>query len=126
MKTVKYQRGISLTSLMVGAGVLFCLSLVAMKVAPAWIEYGAVKKAVIATAQDISLKDATVSQVRASFTKRAEIDSIKSISGEDLDITKDGNGLVIEFAYTQKIPMGANVSVVFDFAGSSVGKSNGE
>jgi hypothetical protein len=126
MKTVKYQRGISLTSLMVGAGVLFCLSLVAMKVAPAWIEYGAVKKAVLATAQDISLKDATVSQVRASFTKRAEIDSIKSITGEDLDITKDGNGLVIEFAYAQKIPMGANVSIVFDFAGSSVGKSNGE
>lgn len=121
---IKYQRGLSMTALLMAAGVLFMVSLLAMKVAPPWIEYGAVKKAVAATAQDINLKDATVAQVRAAFDKRAEIDTIKSITGEDLDISKDGNGLVIEFAYTQKIPLAANASIVFDFAGSSLGKSN--
>ena len=97
-----------------------------MKVFPAWVEYGAIKKAVAATAQDISLKDASVAQVRAAFDKRAEIDNVKAIGGGDLEITKDGNGLVIEFAYTAKIPLTSNASLVFDFAGSSQDKRNAE
>jgi hypothetical protein len=38
-----------------------------------------VVKAIKATAADTSLKDASVAQVRASFSKRAEVDNIKSI-----------------------------------------------
>ncbi len=123
---MKYQRGLSMTGLMMAGVVLFLVALLGMKVAPAWIEYGAIKKAVAATAQDISLKDATVSQVRAAFGRRAEIDSIKSITPDDLEISKDGNGLVIEFAYTQKIKLNDTASLVFDFQGSSLGKRNGE
>ena len=123
---MKYQRGLSLTAMLFGGGVLFVVALLGMKIMPAWIEYGAIKKAVAATAQDISLKEATVSQVKTAFSKRTDIDNIKSITTDDLEITKDGNGLVIEFAYTQKIPLTANASLVFDFSGSSQGKSNAE
>ncbi len=116
---MKLQRGFSLNTLMIGGAVLFGIALLAMKVAPEYMEYGAVLKAVKATATDTSLKDASVAQVRKSYAKRAEIDNIKSLSEQDLDITKEGGELVISFAYTRKVPLFHNVSLVFDFEGAS-------
>jgi hypothetical protein len=70
-----------------------------------------------ATAADTGLKASVA--VRASYAKRAEIDNIKSLSEKDLDITKEGGELVISFAYTRKVPLFKNVSIVFDFEGAS-------
>lgn len=119
---MKLQRGFSLNQVMIGGVVFALLALLAMKVLPDWIEYGKVVKAVKATAIDTSLKDASVPQVRAAFARRAEIDEIKSITPQDIDITKEGGELVIAFEYTKKVPLFANVSLVFDFEGSSAAK----
>lgn len=116
---MKHQRGFSLNQMMVGGVIFFIVALLAMKVLPEWIEYGKVVKSVKATAQDSTLKDGSVAQVRAAWTKRAELDEIHSITAQDLDITKDGNELVIAFEYSRKVPLFSNVSLVFDFEGSS-------
>lgn len=116
---MKFQRGVSLNGLLIGAVIFALAALITMKVLPEWIEYGKIAKVVKATAADRGLKDAPIAQVRASFDKRADIDVIKSITAEDLDISKEGGNLVISFAYTKKVPLFANVSLVFDFEGSS-------
>ena len=116
---MKYQRGVSLNGIMIGGVVLGILALLFMKIAPEYMEYGNVVKAVKSTAGDASLKDASVAQVRTAYSKRAEIDNIKSLSDKDLDITKEGGELVISFAYTRKVPLFKNVSLVFDFEGAS-------
>lgn len=116
---MKLQRGLSINALMIGGAAIGVLALLAMKIVPEYMEFGTVVKTVKATAADTSLKDASVAQVRTSFAKRAEIDSIKSISEKDLDITKEGGELVISFAYTKKVPLFKNVSLVFDFEGAS-------
>jgi hypothetical protein len=41
------------------------------------------------------------------------------VTGADLEISKDGGDTVISFAYTKKIPLFANVSLLIDFAASS-------
>jgi hypothetical protein len=104
---------------MIGGAVVFGIAILAMKVAPEYMEYGAVVKAVKATATDASLKEASVAQVRTAYSRRAEMDNVKSITPQDLDITKEGGELVISFAYTRKVPLFHNVSLVFDFAGAS-------
>jgi len=119
---MKFQRGISLNTLMLGGAALALLSLLAMKAIPPWIEYGNLVKAVKGTATDTSLKVATVTQVRAAFGRRADMDDVKSVAPEDLDITKEGGELVISFKDEKKVPLFANVSLVFDFEGSSSGK----
>jgi hypothetical protein len=118
---MKFQRGLSLNALMLGGFVLALLSLLAMKAIPPWIEYGNLVKAVKGTATDGSLKDASLTNVRAAFTRRAEMDDIKSVTAQDLDITKEGGELVISFKYEKKVPLFHNVSIVFDFEGSSSG-----
>ena len=116
---MKYQRGFSLNQMMVGGVIFFIVALLAMKVLPEWIEYGKVVKSVKATAQDSTLKDGSVAQVRAAWTKRAELDEIHSISAQDLDITKDGSELIIAFEYSRKVPLFANVSLVIDYKGTT-------
>ncbi len=116
---MKLQRGFSLNALMIGGAAVGVLALLAMKIAPEYMEYGSAVKAIKATASDTSLKDASVAQVRSSYAKRAEIDNIKSLSEKDLDITKEGGELVISFAYSRKVPLFKNVSLVFDFEGAS-------
>jgi hypothetical protein len=116
---MRFQRGVSLNGLMIGSIIFAVVALLAMKVLPEWIEFGKIKKAVASTAGDIGLKEASIAQVKASYVKRQELDDIKSVSADDLDITKESGELVISFAYTKKVPLFANVSLVFDFEGSS-------
>ena len=116
---MKYQRGITLSGMLMGCVVLGLVALVGMRVAPPWLEYGKIVKAVKATASDSSLKEASVAQVRSAYEKRAGIDDIASVKPDDLDITKESGLLVIQFAYQKKVPLFSNVSLVFDFEGGS-------
>ena len=116
---MKFQRGLSMNALMMGGVVIAVGSLLLMKALPPWMEYGTLVKTIKATAADVGLKDAPMAQVRAAFTRRAEMDDIKSVTAQDLDITKEGGELVISFAYSKKIPLMGNASLIFDFEGSS-------
>ena len=116
---MKFQRGLSLNGMvLIGVG-LGMVALLAMKAVPPWIEYGNAVKAIKGTAGDSSLKEATVAQVRAAYGRRADMDDVKSIPPADIEITKEGGELVITFAYSKKVPLFGNASLVFDFEGSS-------
>ena len=116
---LKKQRGLTLVSLLFVCVLVIGVALVGIKVAPDVIEYFAIVKSVKATAQDPASKQATVAQIRMNFDRRRSIDNVKAVSGADLDITKEGNEVVISFAYTSKIPLSGPVSLVIDFEGSS-------
>lgn len=90
-----------------------------MKVAPAYIEYFAVKRAVATIITSGELRNATVADVRKAFDRRATVDDVAVISGADLDITKESGELVVSFAYPKKVHLFGNVSLLFEFAGSS-------
>jgi len=119
---MKLQRGFGMNEVLVGGVILAVVALLAMKVLPPWMEYGNLVKAVKGTAADTSLKDATVAQVRAAYGRRADMDDVKSVTPQDLDITKEGGDLVISFSYAKKVPLFGNASLVFDFEGSSSAK----
>lgn len=113
------QRGVSLGGLLIICFILGIVALLAMKVIPEYIEYGTIRKVTTAMVQDPAMKTATLADVKVSFSKRAEIDNIKVISADDLDITKEDDKLVISFSYTKKVPLFANISLLFDFEGST-------
>lgn len=116
---MKYQRGLSLNGLALGGVGLGLIGLLAMKCLPPWMEYNNAVKHIKGVATDSSLKAATVGQVRDAFNKRSSIDDVKTITGADLDISKEGGELVITFSYSSKVPLFGNASLIFDFEGSS-------
>jgi hypothetical protein len=65
------------------------------------------------------MRGASVSDIRNSFTRHAMIDQISSITAQDLDISKEGNEIVLAFAYTKKIPLAGNVSLLIEFEGTT-------
>ena len=114
---MKNQQGVTLLGMLVVGIVVVFLAIGGLKIAPAYIEYFTVKKAIVAVAQSNSR--ATVGEVRYAFQLRSAIDNIDVIGAKDLDVTKEGNEVVISFAYSKRIPLFGNVNVVIDFAASS-------
>jgi hypothetical protein len=58
-------------------------------------------------------------EVRTIFDKAAQIDDIKSIAGKDLEVTKDGDKIVVAFAYTKEIHMAGPAFLLLKYNGKS-------
>ena len=114
---MKNQRGITLIGMVVACIVIVIVAIGGLKIAPAYIEYFKVKKAVVAIAQ--SNRGGTVGEVRYAFQLRAAVDDIDVIGPKDLEITKEGNEVVVSANYSRRIPLFANINVVIDFSASS-------
>jgi len=111
------QRGISFLVILLIGVVLALVAVGAMKIAPAYADFMTAKKDIMAVAA--SDGNGSVSDIRKAFDRQADIDDVTVITGADLNISKDGGGAVISFAYTKKIPLFANVSLLIDFAAST-------
>jgi len=116
---MKSQRGLTLMGLLIASVIVVIVAIFGLKIAPAYIEYFKVKKAVMAIAPTSA--GATVLEVRQAFDRRAAVDDIDVIGGRDLEVTKEGNEVVVAAAYSKRNPLFANVNVVIDFALSSGG-----
>ena len=112
------QRGVSFPVIFL-IGVMVALGAVgAMKIGPAYMDFATAKKAMVAVAASEG-RTGSVVEIRKAFDRRAAVDNITVVTPGDLEITKDGGEVIISFAYAQKIPLFANLSVCIDFAAST-------
>ena len=108
------QRGISFIGILFVGGVLAFSGVIAAQVFPTLIEFQAITKAA-----SKSKEGSTVVEVRTIFDKAAQIDDIKSITGKDLDITKEGDKTVVSFAYNKEIHIGGPAYLLLKYTGKS-------
>lgn len=108
------QAGLSFVGLLFVVGVLASLGVLAAQVFPTAVEYQTVLKAVQKAATG-----STVAEVRQIFDKAAQIDDIKSITAKDLEVTKEGDKVVVKFAYTKEIHMFGPAYLLLKYAGRS-------
>ncbi len=114
------QRGFTLSGMVTGMVVLALLALVGAKLAPAYIDYFSIKKILTAMEVNGELKTLGSKDLRTSYAKRALIDNVKSITPEDLQISKAPDGTaIISAEYSVKTPLAANVSLLIDFTVST-------
>ncbi|HTJ96919.1 MAG TPA: DUF4845 domain-containing protein [Rhodocyclaceae bacterium] len=114
------QTGLSLVQLILVLILVGVVALLGFKVTPEYIEYFKIKADVNAVAQEANSKpNATVADVRMHFDRRAEIDHLRDFSSADLDVSKDGNEIVVSFSYQRKVHLFKNISVLIDFEGTS-------
>jgi hypothetical protein len=114
MRTRYGQQGLSLIGLLIVGALLAFVLLIGFRSVPAVTEYFAVKRIVIIVANEGD-GGATMTELRRSFDRRAQIDDIVSITGADLDIYKQGGKVVIDAKYERRVPIAGNVSLLFDF-----------
>ncbi len=121
--TRNQQRGIGFIGLIFIFAVIGCVTLLGLKLIPAYIEYYSVKKVIAAMASSEEVKSGTVLEIRKSFDRRATIDNINVIKADDLEISKEGNDTVVAAIYQQKIPLFTGYTLLIDFSASTADKN---
>ncbi len=111
---LKRQFGISLSKLLAGVVVLALLAVVGFKVMPAYLEYFSIKSAIQAIAKENN--GGTASDVRTNFDRRSQIDNIKSVGSNDLDVVVSGSNVYIAVTYEKIVPMVSNISLLIKFS----------
>lgn len=114
---MKHQRGLSFWGFLFVAILVAVTFLLGAKVTPAVVEYFSIKKAITSIAADSQGK--TVSEIRKAFDTRLVTEYISSVSSADLDVTKEAGEVIISVAYSKKIPLFMNVSLLIEFDASS-------
>jgi len=108
------QRGITFFGLVFVGVVLAVCGVVAAQVFPTLVEYQAISKAANKAAEGNS-----VVEIRAIFDRAQAIDDFKAISGRDLEITKEGDKVVVKFAYEREIHLTGPAWLTLKYAGRS-------
>jgi Flp pilus assembly protein TadG len=111
------QRGVSISGLIIGLIIFIVLALFSMKVIPSFMEYRAAKGAIEAIARQAQ----SPADVRRAWDARATIDDITTIKASDLQVSREGSQVVIEFAYRKEVPLFGNVGLYIDYAANSRG-----
>lgn len=111
------QSGITLIGLLFWAVLLSSTALVLMKVFPAVNEYRTIQTMVNKIAQS---GGSSVPEVRAAFERARQIEyGVTSVTGRDLEVSKEEDKVVIKFAYDKEIPLIEPVYLLIKFEGHS-------
>jgi hypothetical protein len=111
------QQGITMVGLLFWSVLIVFAAVLLIKTVPAYAEFESVKTLVNQTA----VKGGnTVPEIKANFERmRSNQGTIDSMNSGNLDITKDNDRIVINFAYDKEIPLFGPVSLLLKFRGRS-------
>ena len=111
------QRGVTLIGLLFWAIVVGFVGYTLIRTVPTLLEYRAIQGAIDRIA---AAPAATVPQIRVAFDRQRDIEySIESITGKDLDITKENERVVIRFAYQKEVELISPVFILIKYEGRS-------
>ena len=114
MKLKQGQQGLTFFGLLIVGILLAFAGVIFAQFVPTYIEFMAVEKAVQKASEGT-----TVAEVRSIFDKAATIDDITTITGKDLEVSKQGDRVVVSFDYQREIPLVGPAYLVMKYTGSS-------
>ncbi len=109
------QRGITFFGLLFVGTVIALTGVVAAQVFPTIVEYQAITKAVNKAASE----GGSVVDIRNSYERMQAIDDFKSVNAKDLEITKEGEKVVVSFSYQREIHLTGPAWLTLKYAGRS-------
>ena len=111
------QRGFTMVGILFWAAVVGFCAYIAVRVVPTVNEFSTIQGAIDKIA---AAPPSTVGDIRAAFDRQKEIEySIQSISGKDLEVTKENDRVVISFAYDKEVPLFGPVYLLLKYQGRS-------
>jgi hypothetical protein len=117
MTTQQRQGGLTITGLLMALVLIIIAALFAMKVLPSFLEFRTAKTAIELVARSTQ----NPADVRRAFEARAAIDNINTIRPQDLEVRREGNQVVIAFAYRKEVSLFGPVGLYIDYAADSKG-----
>ena len=112
----KHQRGLSLISTLILGVILMGAIILTMRCVPVYNEYFTVKSSLFKIGSSGS---DSPEAIRSAFQRQADVGDISSVTPKDLDIIKENGRFVISAQWERRVPLVANVSLVFAFQATS-------
>jgi hypothetical protein len=111
------QRGITLIGLLAWAILVGFAGYLTVRILPTVTEFYTIQNVVNRL---VATPASTVPEIRNAFDKQRQIDqTISSVVGKELDITKENDRVVIAFAYEKEIEIVGPVFLLIKYAGRS-------
>jgi hypothetical protein len=86
-----------------------------IRLTPVYLNYLKVAGVVTGVYKEFDGKNASSSAVRASISRRFDIESVSEITARDVKVTKVDGGLEVAATYSHKAPFLGNVHFLVDF-----------
>lgn len=112
---MKSQRGVTISGFLMFAVVAIAALLLGFKLAPPYVEFLTIEKTFRALAAEPSMKTATRGEFNSAWNARAGMDNIKAIGYDDIQIDKDGSGIVLSAEYSVRVRLFGNLSALMEF-----------
>lgn len=119
---MKKQRGVSLGGLIIVLFLLVFGALLGFKLFPPYSQYFTIQKAFKAISTQPEVRAGTRRDVMAAYSRFALMDRLDTLSGDDIEVTKEGSEVVISASYSVKVPLFENISLIIDFNPTSAAK----
>jgi hypothetical protein len=116
-RSLRAERGITLIGLLLWAIIIAFVALMLVRAMPTVNEFATIQRAVRKIARE---GPTTVPEIRAAFDRQREVEySIVSITGKDLQVTKENDEVVIRFAYDKELEIISPVYLLIKYEGNS-------
>ena len=116
---MKRQRGVTFIGMIFIAGLIIMGAIIALKLVPAYIEYATVAQHLREIARSPEARGSSAREIQMMFSKRAQIDDIKAINANDIEVTREGDSVVLSASYQTEVKLFGNLSACIDFEPSS-------
>jgi len=100
------------------AALIILGAIIALKLVPAYIEYATVVQHLRELARSPEARGSP-REIQMLFSKRAQIDDIRAVTADDIEITREGESVVLTASYQTKVKLFGNLSACIDFEASS-------
>lgn len=113
------QRGIGYFGFfMIAVGIIFT-AILGMKLVPVYVHSAQIAQIFRSIASDPGMQGASISEIKESYNKRANINYITDITADDIEIEKGDGRLSLSASYAVKIPIAGNITLLLEFNPSS-------
>jgi hypothetical protein len=117
-KTMRRQKGLTLSGFMVWAVIVVIALLLGFQLGPPYMEFHTVQKLLRSLASEPRPGDYRAS-IRRDFMLRSGIDNVTAVTEKDLQISKEGEQVVITAEYSVRVPLVYNINACLDFKATS-------
>jgi len=112
---MRRQQGVTFVGMVLIGMLIVVVAIIGIRLVPAYIEYVTIRSHLRELARSPDARGASQTEIMQLFNRRALIDNIRSVTGQDLDIIRDGDELSISAVWSTKVKLLGNVSACIDF-----------
>ena len=116
---MKHQRGVTFVGMIFIAALIILGAIIALRLVPAYIEYATVVQHLREIARSPDARGGSPREIQMLFSKRAQIDDIRAVTAQDIDVVREGDSVVLSASYQTKVKLFGNLSACIDFEASS-------